>query len=366
MATFSTNLKLTLPADGEYAGTWGQITNTNLGTLLEQAVSGYTTQAVATGTDTTITIPDGATGVARNMYLELTGTGGTNTNLIVPANRKLYFISNATSGTPGQVTVKVLGQPGVSVPAGKKMLLVCNGTDVVEAVNYFSASFTAGAINSTPIGATTASTGAFTTLSVSSTATFTSTVTAARFSATSSTAPTIGIYAAGTTGLGFASNGIARGSVDVNGAWSINAPSTGQITFTINGVTGTHSTKIADSAAATFNAGYLETPVNATTGVTISPGLSDSGKTFYFTGSTAPTATIPANGTVAYPVGTVLTFVNDASAAVNMSITITGPDVIQLAGTGSTTLPKTLARYGVATAIKVATQKWIISGTGLT
>ena len=132
MATYSTNLAITLPADGEFAGTWGQITNTNLGTLLEQAVSGYVTQAVATGTDTTISIPSGSTGVARNMYIQLTGTGGASTNLIVPANKKLYFIFNSTAG---QVTVKVLGQTGVSVPAGAKMALVSNGTDIIEAIN---------------------------------------------------------------------------------------------------------------------------------------------------------------------------------------------------------------------------------------
>ena len=135
-STYSTNLKIQLIATGEESGFWGTITNTNLGTLLEQAVSGYVTQAVATGTDTTITIPDGATGVARNMYLELTGTGGTNTNLIVPANKKLYFIFNNTSS--GQVTVKVAGQTGVSVPNGKKMILVSNGTDIVNATNYIA------------------------------------------------------------------------------------------------------------------------------------------------------------------------------------------------------------------------------------
>ena len=138
---YSTNLGLNLLTTGGSAGTWGDVTNTNLGTLVEQAISGYVTQAVATGTDTTITIPNGATGVARNMYLELTGTGGASTNLIVPANKKLYFIYNNTAS--GQVTVKVAGQTGVSVPNGKKMSLVCNGTDVVEAINY-SASIAGG------------------------------------------------------------------------------------------------------------------------------------------------------------------------------------------------------------------------------
>lgn len=135
MANYSTNLALTLLATGEGAGTWGNTTNTNLGTLLEQAISGYVTQAVATGTDTTITIPNGATGVARNMYIELTGTGGTNTNLIVPTNKKLYFIFNNSTGA---VTVKVTGQTGVTILAGEKIILACNGTDVVNAVSYIS------------------------------------------------------------------------------------------------------------------------------------------------------------------------------------------------------------------------------------
>lgn len=143
-STYSTNLALELIGIGDQpTGTWGTVTNTNLGTLLEQSISGYTTQAVATGTDTTITIPNGATGIARNMFIELTGTGGASTNLIVPANRKLYFIYNTTAG---QVTVKVSGQTGVSVPAGKKVLLVSNGTDVIDATNYMSG-LTVGAIN---------------------------------------------------------------------------------------------------------------------------------------------------------------------------------------------------------------------------
>ncbi len=135
-STYSTNLALELIGTGDQAGTWGNTTNTNLGTLIEQAISGYVTQAVATGTDTTITIPNGATGVARNMFIELTGTGGASTNLIVPANKKLYFIYNNASGA---VTVKVAGQTGVSVAVGAKVILVSNGTDVVEATTYLTA-----------------------------------------------------------------------------------------------------------------------------------------------------------------------------------------------------------------------------------
>jgi len=135
-STYSPNLAVELIATGEQAGTWGTVTNTNLGTLLEQAISGYVTQAVADG-NTTITIPNGATGVARNMFLELTGALSTTTTLTVPANKKLYFIfNNTTGGIP--VTVLVSGQTGVSVPALAKVVLVCDGTDIVEANNYHS------------------------------------------------------------------------------------------------------------------------------------------------------------------------------------------------------------------------------------
>jgi len=154
-STYSTNLALELIGTGDQAGTWGNTTNTNLGTLIEQAISGYVTQAVSTGTDTTITIPNGATGVARNMFIELTGTGGTNTNLIVPVNKKLYFIYNNASGA---VTVKVAGQTGVSVEVGEKLILVSNGTDVVAATTYVTAiptSLTVTTLNATSASITT-------------------------------------------------------------------------------------------------------------------------------------------------------------------------------------------------------------------
>ena len=151
-STYSTNLAIELIGTGDQAGTWGTTTNSNLGTLIEQSISGYVTQAVSTGTDTTITIPNGSTGVARNMYIELTGTGGASTNLIVPANKKLYFIFNNSTGA---VTVKVSGQTGVSVPTGKKMVLVSNGTDIVNGLNYI-ADFASNSATITHLSATSA------------------------------------------------------------------------------------------------------------------------------------------------------------------------------------------------------------------
>jgi hypothetical protein len=79
--------------------------------------------------------------------------------------------------------------------------------------------------------------------------------------------------------------------------------------------------------------------------------------------TTARTFTIPANSSVAYPVGTALTFVNQNGAG-SITIAIT-TDTMRLAGAG-TTGSRTLAANGIATALKVTSTEWIISGTGLT
>jgi microcystin-dependent protein len=157
-STYSTNLALELIGTGDQSGTWGTTTNTNLGTLIEQSISGYVTQAITDGADTTITIPNGASGVARNMYIEMTGALTAARNLIVPANKKLYFVYNNTTGGYA-VTVKVSGQTGVSVPNGAKIVLVSNGTDIVSATNYV-ASLTVGSITlSSALGAASGGTG---------------------------------------------------------------------------------------------------------------------------------------------------------------------------------------------------------------
>jgi hypothetical protein len=79
--------------------------------------------------------------------------------------------------------------------------------------------------------------------------------------------------------------------------------------------------------------------------------------------TTARTFTIPANSSVPYAVGTAITFINQNSAGV-VTIAITS-DTMRLAGPG-TTGSRTLAANGVATAIKVTSTEWIISGVGLT
>ena len=93
--------------------------------------------------------------------------------------------------------------------------------------------------------------------------------------------------------------------------------------------------------------------------------LADSGKHIFHPSAdtTARTFTIPANGTVAYTIGTAITFINQNGAGV-VTIAIT-TDTMRLANSGATG-SRTLAANGVATAVKITSTEWIISGTGLT
>jgi hypothetical protein len=126
----------------------------------------------------------------------------------------------------------------------------------------------------------------------------------------------------------------------------------------------TLSNKTAGVATATSTAaslGYLGIPQSATA-TTATLAIGDAGKHIYVT-TNSQTITIPANATVAYPIGTTIDFIAGASAT-TVTIAIT-TDTMYLAGTG-TTGSRTLAAHGMATAVKVDATTWYISGYGLT
>lgn len=112
-----------------------------------------------------------------------------------------------------------------------------------------------------------------------------------------------------------------------------------------------------------YSVGYLGIPQNSQS-ADYTLVLTDSGKHIYHPGAdTDPrTWTIPADASVAFPLGTAVTFVNDTSAGV-ITIAITS-DTLVLAGAG-TTGSRTLAANGIATAVKITSTRWMISGTGL-
>jgi len=124
-------------------------------------------------------------------------------------------------------------------------------------------------------------------------------------------------------------------------------------------ITGFAATATTSSTAASL--GYLGLPQSATA-TTATLAIGDAGKHIYVT-TTGQTITIPANGSVAYPIGTTITFIAGSSAT-TVSIAI-ATDTMRLAG-GTNTGTRTLAANGMATAVKVAATTWYINGVGLT
>lgn len=142
MASTYSSLKIELIGTGEQTGTWGATTNTNLGTALEEAITGSADVTFASGTVTLTLTDTNATQTARNLRLNLTGTSGGAQNLIVPAIEKLYLVNNGCADT---ITIKNSTGSGVAVPAGKSMFVFNNGTDVLNAISYITALATATA-----------------------------------------------------------------------------------------------------------------------------------------------------------------------------------------------------------------------------
>ena len=136
-SSYSTDLKLEIQVTGENAGTWGDITNTNL-VILQQAIAGYSGISIAGGVgNTDLTFSNGLTSNGKNAVLELTGTiTGNRTVTITTASgvkNKVYVIRNSTTGA-FTVTVLIQGQTGVTFSATDKgtKILYLNGTDVVD------------------------------------------------------------------------------------------------------------------------------------------------------------------------------------------------------------------------------------------
>jgi hypothetical protein len=135
MASTYSALKIQLMATGENSGTWGNVTNVNLGTALEEAIVG-SADVTFTSANVTLSLTDSnASQTARNLRLNLVGTTGGARDLIVPAIEKVYIVNNGCADT---VTIKNSSGTGISVPPGKTEYVYNNGTNVVEAINHLT------------------------------------------------------------------------------------------------------------------------------------------------------------------------------------------------------------------------------------
>jgi hypothetical protein len=239
-------------------------------------------------------------------------------------------LTNKTLTSPTLIT-PVLGTPSSGT------LTSCTGLPISTGISGLGtgvATFLATPSSANLVAAITDETGSGALLFGTSPAITTSITTASTtFALINTTATTVNFAGAATTALNIGAS---------------NAP-----------ITGFAATATTSSTASSL--GYLGIPQSATA-TTATLAIGDAGKHIYVT-TNGQTITIPANASVAYPIGTTIGFIAGASAT-TVTIAITS-DTMYLGGTG-TTGSRTLAAHGMATAVKVASTTWYISGNGLT
>jgi hypothetical protein len=373
MASTYSDLKIELIGTGEQAGTWGNTTNINLGTALQEAITGSADVAFSSG-DVTLTLTNSnAAQIGRNLRLNLTGTSGGARNLILGSEmqvEKLYLINNTLLDA---VTVKNTTGTGIAVPAGKTMFVFNNGTNVVDAIDNLPSGATVGGV---------------------AISTASGTVTSVAQDVIRWNYRHINDFRwygyrlrnnhNRRNRLAVANGGTGITSLGTNVATFLGTPSSANLAAAVTDETGSGSLVFATSP--TFVTPVLGTPTSGTlSGCTVDGTnavgfrnipqnsqsaaytlvLTDAGKHILHPSAdtTARIFTIPANSSVAYPIGTALTFINQNGAGV-VTIAI-ATDTMRLSPAG-TVGSRTLAANGSATCIKITSTEWIISGSGLT
>jgi hypothetical protein len=218
-SSYTNNLGVEKPEDGEQDGVWGDVVNTNMD-IIDRAING-TVSITLSGTSSTLTTSDGVLSNGQYKLLALGGTpSGTHTITITPNDAaKIYFVSN----TSGQSVVFAQGSGSTATVAnGDTAIIYAFGTGstsgVANLTDHFgmsSPNITGGAINGTPIGGTTAAAGAFTTGTFGLGAVTTPSITITGD-------PNTGLWSPGADTIAISTAGVERARVHSNGGVSIN------------------------------------------------------------------------------------------------------------------------------------------------
>jgi hypothetical protein len=384
---YTTLLGLAQPVSGTESGTWGDTVNNNLTAYLDDAIAGA---QIISGTLTAVTLSKttganlsqagtGSTGSSQYQIIRCTGAPASLLTITAPAANKTYVVINATSTSQ---SVKIVGAgptTGVTIASGKTSIVAWNGSDFVEvAPNTISGTLpvanggtgaTSASTARTNLGATTVGANVFT-LTNPSAITFprfnadntVSALDAASFrtaiGAGSGTGTVTSVSGTGTV------NGLTlSGTVTSSGSLTLGGSITGFLPTAGGTMTGAITFAAGQTVDGTNGIGYINIPQNSQSAA-YTLVAADAGKHIFHpsTDANARTFTIPANGSVAYPIGTAISFVNMTSQVVSIAITT---DTMYLSSAG-TTGTRSLAQYGTATAVKITSTSWIISGAGLT
>ena len=374
MATYVNNLRLKEITTGDEDGTWGTSTNTNL-ELITDGFS-YGTKEMAADANETFTMPDGTADDSRSFYLKITSavslTATREVTLGPNTVSKVWMIENATSGSQ-IITIKQGSGATVNVANGSKVMVVTDGAGAGAAVlNANPTEVGSGTVTS--VGGTGTVNGITLTGTVTSSGNLTLGGTLANVDLTTQITGTLPVANGGTGITSFGSGvadflgtpssaNLATAVTDETGSGALVFANTPTLVTPVLGTptSGNLSNCTADGSDAV---GFRIIPQNSqSTDYTLV--LADSGKHIFHPSAdtTARTFTIPSNASVAYSVGTTITFINQDSAG-EVTIAI-NTDTLRLSPDGSTG-SRTLAANGSATCIKVTSTEWLISGSGLT
>ena len=151
-SAYSDLLRLEKIATGEQNNSWGTSLNASFLEMIEEAVAGRAAVTHSDAASYTLTTANGSTDEARNMILNIGGALGAARNTVCPTSSKLYVVKNATTGGFA-TTLKTAAGTGISIPNGKTTLLFCDGTNVVDAIDYLSSLTIGGALTVTGVAA---------------------------------------------------------------------------------------------------------------------------------------------------------------------------------------------------------------------
>ena len=289
-STYSPSLKIELIGTGDQSGTWGTTTNNNLGTLVEQAITGVQSITMVNA-DYTLTNYNGVSDEARNAVLVVSGTNSAIRKVVAPLVNKIYVITNNTSGGYA-ITIGASTGSIVTIPNGVTAQVYCDGT------NFYSAQ--------------TGSAGNFT---INGTLTATGLTDTGNMSVAGNAAVTGTLDVTGATTF----VGIPSGPTATAGTNTTQLATTAFVTTAV-GTVGTMASQNANAVAITGGT-VNNTTIGATTQNTGKFTTLEATSTFTLNGASsgtlvlAPNATAGTN-TVTFPVGTGTAVVNNVNSAI--------------------------------------------------
>lgn len=142
--TYSPELRFSIIGNGEQSGTWGDTTNTNIGALIEDAIT-TTKTILVTSAAQALVWANGSPDEARCAGLNLTTSTGAAFALYAPPVAKLYMVKNSSGytatfyvATAYSGTTAAVGSTNVIIPNGKSVLVRSDGVNMVEQLNHIA------------------------------------------------------------------------------------------------------------------------------------------------------------------------------------------------------------------------------------